>query len=42
MRFSRETVGRILHEEHVRAAKVNPGHGIPEAVGSQVVTDEVH
>lgn len=41
-RFSDETVGRLLHEEHMRAAKVSPGHGIPEAVGSQVATDGVH
>ncbi len=41
-RFSYQTVGRILHEEHVRAAKVSPGRRIPEAVGSRIVTDEVH
>jgi hypothetical protein len=40
-RFSHETVGRILHEEHVWAAKVSPGRRIPQAVGTQVVTDGV-
>jgi glycosyltransferase involved in cell wall biosynthesis len=35
-RFSHETVGRLLHDEHMRAAKVYPGGWIPEAAGPEV------
>ncbi len=40
-RFSPATVGRLLHEEHLRAAKVSPECRVVETVGSQVLTDEV-
>jgi glycosyltransferase involved in cell wall biosynthesis len=35
-RFCHEAVGRLLHEEHMRAAKVCLGGWIPEAAGPEV------
>lgn len=40
-RFSHETVGRLLHEEHLRAACATPGCHALEARTSQTLTDGV-
>ncbi len=40
-RFSRSTVGRLLHEEHVQAAKMSPGRKIPAAAGLQIVSENL-
>ena len=41
-RFSHQTVGQLLHDEHLRATKLGPDHEAPEAVGSHIVRDEAH
>jgi glycosyltransferase involved in cell wall biosynthesis len=40
-RFNHQAVGRILHDEHQWAAGASPEYRPVEAVGSQVITDEI-
>ena len=40
-RFSHQAVGRLLHDEHLRAANVCPEYRPVETIGSQAITEDV-
>jgi len=41
-RFSHSTIGRVLHDEHARAAMVNPQHHHHHVQGSHALTQGTH